>query len=201
MDYAEELWLEQPYATRVENVTPYLVTNYDGTMFLNPTVDVWIDVNRMELRDVQMEGSFLGVAEALRAEITTNADGSRAGLTPIIWNSWQTNNISHDLDMTLGVDVNTSMSNTQTITDVGTNVTDIGGATIETTDQLNSNEISSTTDVSVNGSVSLQTDLDQSRTGVQSAIREQIDTESLGDRIISRNIIQFMRSRNIEFSA
>ena len=201
LDYDEELWLEQPYATRVENVTPYMVTNYDGTLFLNPTVDVWIDVNRMEIRDVQMEGSFLGVAEALRAEITTNADGSRAGLTPIIWNSWQTNSISHDLDMTLGVDVNTSMSNTQTIDVIGTNVVDIDGATIETTDQLNNNEISSTTDVGINGSVSLNTDLNQSRTGVQSTIREQIDTESLGDRIVSRNIIQFMRSRNIEFTA
>ena len=70
---------------------------------------------------------MLAVAEALRAEITTNTDGSRLGVTPIIWNSWQTNAIRHDLDMTLGVDVETSMSNTVTEGDSTTEVFNIGG--------------------------------------------------------------------------
>ena len=182
LDYDDVEWLDQPFATRVENVTPYLVMNYEGSIQLEPSVDVWIDVNRLELRDVMMEGSFRGVAEALRAEITDQPDGSRLGVTPIIWNSWETNNISQDLGMTLGVDVDTSMSS---------NNTGPGGST---------ESIESTTSVSVNGSVSLETNLDQQRTGVQSTIREQIDTESLGDRIVSRNIIQFMRQRNIRFT-
>ncbi len=183
LDYEDVEWLNQPFATRVENVTPYLVKNYEGGIDLNPSVDVWIDVNRLELRDVMMEGSFRGVAEALRAEITDNADGSRLGVSPIIWNSWQTDNITNDLSMTLDVDVNTSMSS---------NNTGPGGST---------ESISQTTDVTVGGSVSLETTLDQSRTGVQHTIREQIDTESLGDRIVSRNIIQFMRQRNIQFTS
>ena len=98
LDYTESLWLQQPFATRVENVTPYLVKDYEGTIELTPTVDVWIDVNRLELRDVMMEGSFRGVAEALRADITDQADGSRLGVSPIIWNSWETNNIRQDLE-------------------------------------------------------------------------------------------------------
>ena len=181
LDYDDVEWLNQPFATRVENVTPYLVKNYEGSIALDPTVDVWIDVNRMELRDVQMEGSFRGVAEALRAEITTNADGSRLGVSPIIWNSWQTDNIRQDLDMTLDVDVDTSSSTTER-------------------DDGSTESVESTTSVTVGGSVSLETNLDQSRTGVQHTIREQIDTESLGDRIVSRNIIQFMRTRNIQFT-
>ena len=64
LDYSESLWLQQPFATRVENVTPYLVFNYQGSIELTPTVDVWIDVNHLELRDVMMEGSFRGVAES-----------------------------------------------------------------------------------------------------------------------------------------
>ena len=181
LDYTESLWLQQPFATRVENVTPYLVKDYEGTIELTPTVDVWIDVNRLELRDVMMEGSFRGVAEALRADITDQADGSRLGVSPIIWNSWETNNIRQDLGMTLDVDVNTSMSTTE-------------GADGEQT-------VSSTTSVDVGGSVSLTTNLDQRRSGIQHTVREQIDTESLGDRIVSRNIIQFMRSRNIMFTS
>ena len=84
-----------------------------------------------------MEGSFRGVAEALRADITDQADGSRLGVSPIIWNSWETNNIRQDLGMTLDVDVNTSMSTTE-------------GAGGEQT-------VSSTTSVDVGGSVSLTT--------------------------------------------
>ena len=58
----------------------------------DPTVDVWIDVNRMELRDVLMEGSFQGI-EAMRAEITTHEDGSRSGLSPVIWKAWETTGV------------------------------------------------------------------------------------------------------------
>ena len=76
LDYTETSWLRQPFATRVESVTPFLVKFWEGSLRFEPDVDVWIDVNRMELRDVLQEGSFLGVAEALGAEVTTHADGS-----------------------------------------------------------------------------------------------------------------------------
>jgi len=168
LDYTESLWVEQPFATRVENVTPYLVKSYEGTIDLEPSVDVWIDVNRLEVRDVRMEGSFTGVAEALRAEIDDRADGSRLGVSPIIWNSWETNGVRQNINLSLGLNMNT------------------GGNTVS---------------ANVSGNVSLTTNLDQRRTGVRHTVREQLDTESLGDRIVSRDIIQFMRSRNIQFTA
>ena len=77
--------------------------NYEGSIDLDPSVDVWIDVNRVEVRDVQMEGSFRGVADALQAEVTDAADGSRLGVSPVIWDAWQTNNVTQDLDMNLDV--------------------------------------------------------------------------------------------------
>ena len=39
------------------------------------------------------------------------------------------------------------------------------------------------------------------RTGTRIQVREQFDRESAGDRTISRELIPFMRSRNIEFTA
>ena len=146
------MWLEQPFATRVENVTPYLVKNYDGDIELDPTIDVWIDVNRLELRDVMMEGSFQGVADALQAEVTDMADGSRAGQSPIIWNSWETNNIRQDLGMTLGIDVQTTLNS---------EVTGWRG------NQAEGFQIHAQTRADVWGSVSLDTNLDQRRTGIQ----------------------------------
>ena len=181
LDYDEVLWIQQPFATRVENVTPYLVKTWEGSIELEPTVDVWIDVNRLEVRDVRMEGSFRGVAEALRAEITDQADGSRLGVSPIIWGAWETNGIRQDLGLTLSASMSSSSATT-------------GDAA------SGQQTVSTTTSIDIGGSVSLTTNLDQRRTGIQHTVREQIDTESLGDRIVSRNIIQFMRSRNIQFT-
>ena len=39
----------------------------------------------------------------------------------------------------------------------------------------------------------------ESRTGTALAITEQFDQTSVGDRVVSRDLIPFMRSRNIEF--
>ena len=38
----------------------------------------------------------------------------------------------------------------------------------------------------------------QTRTGTRKIVTEQFDNESIGDRIVSRDVIQNMRSRNIE---
>ena len=42
-------------------------------------------------------------------------------------------------------------------------------------------------------------DIREQRTGARMEIREQFDTESQGDRTISRELVPFMRSRNVEF--
>ena len=57
-----------------------------------------------------------------------------------------------------------------------------------------------TTDTNINISGSVGVELNQRRTGTQQTITESIDTASLGDRVVSREVIQFMRSRNITFT-
>ena len=196
LDYTDETWLQQPFATRVENVTPYLVQFWQGNIELTPEVDVWIDVNELEVNDVMMEGSFRGVAEALGADIRTRRDGSRAGVSPVIWNSWQT----------VGVDVNTSLSNNQsTQTSSSTRQTsntfqgsrrDGGLRTITTSNQITNTSVTNNT---IRATTS--TNLSQNRTGRQFFVNERIDTESLGSRVVRREIINFMRSRNISVTA
>ena len=41
----------------------------------------------------------------------------------------------------------------------------------------------------------------ESRTGTQTIVTETFEQESVGDRVVSRDLIPFMRSRNIEFVA
>ena len=63
LDYDSVLYFEQPYATKTESVTPFLVRYWQGSIQLNPPIDVWFDevaretnatqeiVNRVERED------------------------------------------------------------------------------------------------------------------------------------------------------
>jgi hypothetical protein len=166
LDYSDKLWLRQPFATRSENVTPYLVTLWEGSVELNPETDVWIDTRIIEPNNVVMEGSFTGVAEALRVDVQDSNDGIRSGVSPVIWNSWETT----------GIDV-TARTDTQSAVSGGGNVI-----------------ITTTTERDFVG-----VGLDQQRSGTQFTVTEEVSTESFGDRIVSRELINFMRPRNIEF--
>ncbi len=215
LDYVEERWLRNPFATRVESVTPFLVRFWEGSLRFEPDVDVWVDVNRMEERDVLQEGSFTGVAEALGAEVTEAADGTRSGLSPVIWQSWETTgvNVSFSLDSSSEENAPTTQFRKGTATEFVQmyGVASRGRSMEQNLKKLHNKhdgqvppnfeveEESTTTDTTVSGTVGVQ--LDQQRKGKQHTVSEQIDTESLGDRIVSRNVIQFMRARNIEFTA
>jgi len=43
LDYNEVLYYEQPYATKTESVTPFLVRYWEGLITLNPPSDSWIE--------------------------------------------------------------------------------------------------------------------------------------------------------------
>jgi hypothetical protein len=43
LDYNEVLYYEQPYATKTESVTPFLVRYWEGIITLNPPSDSWIE--------------------------------------------------------------------------------------------------------------------------------------------------------------
>ena len=43
LDYNEVLYYEQPYATKTESVTPFLVRYWEGIIQLNPPIDSWIE--------------------------------------------------------------------------------------------------------------------------------------------------------------
>ena len=176
LDYSETEWLTQPFATRSESVTPFLIQFWGGSIALDPSVDVWIDVNRMEVRNVENEGSFAAIAGMLEADVTTAEDGSRIGVTPVVWDSWETVGVNVDLNIT-------NATNQRINPGAVAGLWAPWGATADVN--------------TVTNTVGLQ----QQRTGSQTTVTETINTESLGDRVVSREIIHFMRSRNIQFTA
>ena len=176
LDYSNTSWLTQPFATRTESVTPFLVQFWNGSITLEPDVDVWIDVNRLETRTVENEGAFEAISSALQAEVTTAEDGSRIGVTPVQWDSWETVGVNVDLDTDIETGVRLNRSQ------IGRNVAPWGATGTVTT-------------------ITNTTALEQQRTGSQSTVTEVINNETLGDRVVSRELVHFIRSRNIEFTA
>jgi hypothetical protein len=85
LDYTEASFIVQPYATRIENVTPYLVTNYEGTIVLTPSSDVWTDQVRLEPRTITQDNFT-----ATQQQLTSQGFDPQTGLGPVNWNSWQT---------------------------------------------------------------------------------------------------------------
>jgi len=184
--------LEQPFATRLENVTPFLVNFYKGTIDLEPSVDVWIDTNQMQIRDTLMEGSFQGLADVINAEVETAEDGTRIGVAPIVWDSWETVGAQLDLSSTARSESLRAASQRDRA-GVAQAMTRQGIAAGGRVD-VNRSTVQSTV---ISGAITLE----QTRTGSQMSIQEVINTESLGDRIVNRGITHTMRSRNIKFTA
>tara|TARA_R100001594_G_scaffold5882_2_gene17438 strand:+ start:436 stop:8124 length:7689 start_codon:yes stop_codon:yes gene_type:complete len=204
LDYDEQEWLTQPFATRSENVTPFLVRFWQGNLELNPTADIWIDTNQFETRAVTMMGSLEGLAGAMRVELQ-GEPGSRSGVSPVIWGAWETTDVNVDFSLDASQETNNNTTWRQggagdlaliSDDDWRADNTDWFADGFPETFQIA--EETSSTETTISGSVGV--DLNQRRRGTQNTVVEKIDTESLGSRMVSREIIHFMRSRNIEFT-
>ena len=82
LPYTEEVIVDQPYASRVENVNPFNVFAFIGNVVLLPASDDWVSTRRLPTRVTRIEGNFLATRRRLRA--------NRRGFAPIQWNSWRT---------------------------------------------------------------------------------------------------------------
>ena len=137
LDYGETEWIRQRFGTRTENVTPFLISFWRGTLELTPASDTWVDTVRISAKTISREGDF---AETIsRLSRTINLD-PQTGFSPTLWGAWQT---------------------TWTGSTTGVNT----------------------------------------RSGTRTVVSEQFERTSVGDRVVSRDLTPFMRSRNITFKA
>ena len=78
LPYTSVSFAEQPYATRVENIQPYLVFGFTGKITLTPSGDEWFETEVSPALIINVEGNF----------DTFVADNQNAIGT--VWNSWET---------------------------------------------------------------------------------------------------------------
>ena len=87
MDYDETVFLSQPFGTRSESVTPFILNFWKASLDLTPASDTWVDTVRLEPKIIQTEGNYsTTIAEA---EKNQGLD-PQTGLTDILWGGWQT---------------------------------------------------------------------------------------------------------------
>jgi len=84
LSFDEVVFINQPDATRVENVNPFLVTNYVGSIELNPATDFWIEEIPLDTPDiVQIDSIYNGLADVFGV-------GENGGMARSIFNSSET---------------------------------------------------------------------------------------------------------------
>ena len=84
LDYQHAVHIEQPYATRVENVTPFLVNYYGGTIDLTPSSDIWIDEVILDPTNEDL----ITYSESTE-QLDQSEFDSRTGYGPVTWGEWQ----------------------------------------------------------------------------------------------------------------
>ena len=183
LDYAEVEWLSQTFATRVENVTPFLVSFWQGSMELTPSSDTWVDQSRLEAKIINTEGNY---AETFNASVEAGQIDPQTGFGPVLWDSWETNWTGVDI-------INTTRERTETQGGEWVGWAGRPGGGVRPAFGTRT-----TTTVREQLRERVETGV-ESRSGTSLAITEQFDQTSVGDRVVSRDLIPFMRSRNIEF--
>ena len=78
IDYDEIEQFTQPFATRVENIQPYLVAGFAGKITITPTGDEWFETEVSPALVINRDGDF----DTFAAQ-NANAIGT-------VWNSWET---------------------------------------------------------------------------------------------------------------
>ena len=189
LDYSEVEYTKNVFATRSENVNPFNVINWIGSIQLNPSSDTWNETRKTE-RTYDIEGNYNTTIQQLGVD-------SNTGLSPIDWNAWETTwtGTSTDNGPSLGR-VQTGSNSTTTTTQVNRR-----GQPVTRGRRLATDTTTTVNDFIEFNNQTVTTTTNQSRQGIQFGVTERFDSTNLGDRVVSREILTTMRSRNIEIIA
>ena len=190
LDYSEVEWLSQQFATRTESVTPFLVSFWQATVKLTPNSDTWVDTARIKAKIIKQEGNFAGVMAQAQNEWGVDP---QTGMSPIHWNAWETTWTGTEFtDRTEVRQESMGKFEKEEIVKAGW----INGGNGVNHSKMVEYETIATIQDTVRDTYDTGV---SKRNGIRKVVTEQWDNESLGDRVVSRDVVQIMRSRNIEF--
>ena len=177
LSYSEVEWLKQPFATRSESVTPFLMNFWQGTIDLIPASDNWIDPVKLDAKIIRREGNY---AETLANAVKTLNVDPQTGFAPAIWDGWKEN----------WTGKTRTRPDTRTRFDVSVqNPFWSGRQLIERT---NTTTIQEELNLTIESGTS-------TNTGLQTTVVEDFEETVVGEKVVSRDIVPYMRSRNVQF--
>ena len=186
LDYAEEEYLSQTFATRTESVTPFLISFWNGNIELTPASDNWVDQQRLEAKIIETEGDY---AETFNKLVDAGDIDAQTGLGSILWDSWETTWGATD-------EVESTKKRTESGGPSRVDRQGPGGRartrteTRTVTDKVFEDTIITKTQSGV-----------KERTGTRTVIVEDFEKTSIGDKVVDSSVITTMRSRNVTFDA
>mgnify|MGYP001257375176 CR=1 FL=1 len=183
LDYSEVDWLQQTFATKSENITPFTVSFWQGTIELTPASDTWVDTVRVQTRIIETEGNYAATVDYYER---TNELDPQTGFVPILWDSWETNWTG-----VLDTVESESRSATDSISESTKKLDGTQGPgqwVRRNATTISQEELQETFDIGT-----------ESRGGTRTIVHEEFEKTSINDRTVSRDLTPFMRSRNIEF--
>jgi len=184
LPYTEETFTEQSYATRVERVTPFLVSQWVGDLQLDPQHDEWFETEIAPELVINREGDFNATVNRLSNQLGT------------IWNAWET-------QWTGWAQNRVERSNVFALQQAGdAQIISQWGAIPTANEQRNWDDGANPW---FENRTRLQRTVRQrtgtrSRTGVNTQVLVDTERESQGFRVIQRAVIPFMRSRAVSFT-
>jgi hypothetical protein len=196
LDYAEVEWLKQSFATRTENVTPFVISFWQGTIELFPSSDTWVDTVRLDAKVINQEGNYAQTMALAQNQFNVDP---QTGYAPTVWGAWETNWTGKEVIETVDVRTNTTYKSFHGKYWWGWPYGRYsywgywgywGRKRGYSTTEVIQDTYRETKETGV-----------ETRTGTTTLVTEQFDKTSLGDRTVSRELIQYLRSRNIQFSA
>ena len=79
--YTSNIFVQSNAASRIENINPFSVISFTGSVVLDPPSDVFFDTTRLPEVHIDREGNYS----------TLLASAQSSGLYGTVWGSWQTN--------------------------------------------------------------------------------------------------------------
>ena len=188
LDYSDVEWITQNFATRTESVTPFLISFWQGTIVLTPASDNWVDQTRVEARTIDTIGNYSQIMSEAEEKYGVDPE---TGFAPEVWNSWETT-----WSGTFTTQTDTRESTTTSTREFGRGGWINGGSggpaawVRQTTSQPIEQDVVDTIESGI-----------KERTGTQYVVTETFEEVSVGDKVLSTEIIASVRSRNVEFYA
>ena len=181
LKYDEVEFVNQPFATRVENLNPYHIALYAGSVALEPSVDYWIEEIPLGTPEVFEDTT----AWDAMADMYGLEDRENGGMAASYWNS-------HEITWSGREElIKTERLNVKRTVDVNTENFNIQGGVRRVT--------TTTTNTKFDEKRTFKEEGEEREFGIE--VTPEYQTVNLGKKVIGTEIIYNCRSRNIEVTS